>query len=219
MDQSLLRLSIRIHLKKNKPTDKNTPKRNNMKVIFLDHDGVICLSNNWGSRFKKQKKYRKKLSQSVMTMPLDARFDNFDKKAIKVLNEILEQTGAEIVVSSDWKVWCSVEEMGDYYEKKGIVKRPIDFTTNMIDGDKVTWFRNWDLEGTRSVQIQEWLKEHPEVTHWVAIDDLEMGKTGLRYSMEYEHEWGLDNFVLTPLNNEGIKQVGVKEKVLSFLQG
>jgi hypothetical protein len=190
-----------------------------MKVIFLDHDGVICLSDNWGSRFKKQKKARRKLSQSVMTMPIDARFDNFDKKAIKVLNEILEQTGAEIVVSSDWKVWCSVEEMGDYYEKQGIIKRPIDFTTNTIDGDKVTWFRNWDLEGTRSVQIQEWLKEHPEVTHWVAIDDLEMGKTGLRYSMEYEHEWGLDNFVLTPLNNEGIKQLGVKEKVLSFLEG
>jgi hypothetical protein len=145
-----------------------------MKTIFLDHDGVICLSDNWGSRFKKQKKYRKKLSQSVMTMPLDARFDNFDKKAIKVLNEILEQTGAEIVVSSDWKVWCSVEEMGDYYEKQGIIKRPIDFTTNMIDGDKVTWFRNWDLEGTRSIQIQEWLKEHPEVTHWVAIDDLDL---------------------------------------------
>jgi hypothetical protein len=109
--------------------------------------------------------------------------------------------------------------MGDYYEKQGIIKRPIDFTTNTIDGEKVTWFRNWDLEGTRSVQIQEWLKEHPEVTHWVAIDDLEMGKTGLHYSMEYEHKWGLDNFVLTPLNNEGIKQLGVKEKVLSFLEG
>ena len=190
-----------------------------MKVIFLDHDGVICLSNNFGSRHKKQIKVRTKLTQSVKDLPVDARFDNFDKKAIKVLNEILEQTGAEIVVSSDWKVWCSVEEMGDYYEKQGIIKRPIDFTTNTIDGDKVTWFRNWDLEGTRSVQIQEWLKEHPEVTHWVAIDDLEMGKTGLRYSMEYEHEWGLDNFVLTPLNNEGIKQLGVKEKVLSFLEG
>ena len=37
-----------------------------MKVIFLDHDGVICLSGNWGSRFKKQQKARKKLSQDVM---------------------------------------------------------------------------------------------------------------------------------------------------------
>jgi hypothetical protein len=180
-----------------------------MKVIFLDHDGVICLSDNWGSRFKKQKKYRKKLSQSVMTMPLDARFDNFDKKAIKVLNEILEQTGAEIVVSSDWKVWCSVEEMGDYYEKQGIIKRPIDFTTNTIDGDKVTWFRNWDLEGTRSVQIQEWLKEHPEVTHWVAVDDLDMSK---------KDGWGLENFVHCKRPyNEGIKQSGLKEKIIKFL--
>ena len=113
-----------------------------MRVIMLDHDGVICLNSNFGSRFTKQKKYRRKLSQSVMTMPIDARFDNFDKKAIKVLNEILEKTGAEIVVSSDWKVWCSVEEMGDYYEKQGIIKRPIDFTTNVIDGEKVTWHRN-----------------------------------------------------------------------------
>jgi hypothetical protein len=190
-----------------------------MKVIFLDHDGVICLSGNWGSRFKKQKKERKKLSQDVMSMTVDARFDNFDKKAVKVLNEILGQTGAEIVVSSDWRVWCSVEEMGDYYESKGIIKRPIDFTGNNIDGEKVTWHRNWDLEGTRSIQIQEWLKEHPEVTHWVAIDDLNMAKTGLHYSMEFEHEWALDNFVHTPMNNEGIKQVGVKEKVLKFLVG
>ena len=188
-----------------------------MKVILLDHDGVICLSGNWGSRFKKQQKERKKLSQDVMKMTVDARFDNFDKKAIKVLNEILEQTGAEIVVSSDWKNWCTVEEMGDYYERQGIIKRPIDFTGNMIDGSKVTWYRNWDLEGTRSLEIQEWLNNHPEVTHWVAIDDLNMAKTGLHYGMEFEHEWGLDNFVRTPLINEGIKQLGVKEKVLKFL--
>jgi len=37
--------------------------------------------------------------------------------------------------------------------------------------------------------------------------------------MEFEHEWGLDNFVLTPNENEGIKQVGIKDKVLSFLEG
>ena len=189
-----------------------------MKVIFLDHDGVICLSNNWGSRFKKQTKVRTKLTQSVKELPVDARFDNFDKKAIKVLNKILEQTGAEIVVSSDWKNWCSVEEMGDYYESQGIIKRPIDFTGNVIDESKVTWHRNWDLEGTRSLEIQAWLEQHPKVTHWVAIDDLNMGKTGLHYSMEFEHEWGLNNFVLTSLSNEGIKQVGIKDKVISYLK-
>jgi hypothetical protein len=188
-----------------------------MKVIFLDHDGVICLSNNFGSRHKKQIKVRTKLTQSVKDLPVDARFDNFDKKAIKVLNEILEQTGAEIVVSSDWRIWCSVEEMGDYYESQGIIKRPIDFTGNVIDQSKVTWHRNWDSEGTRSLEIQAWLEQHHEVTHWVAIDDLDMSKKGISYSMEFEHEWGLDNFVWTSRINEGIKQVGIKDKILNFL--
>jgi hypothetical protein len=44
-----------------------------------------------------------------------------------------------------------------------------------------------------------------------------MGKTGLYYSMEFEHEWGLDNFVLTPKSNEGIKQSYIKEKIVKFL--
>jgi hypothetical protein len=29
--------------------------------------------------------------------------------------------------------------------------------------------------------------------------------------------WGLKNFVLTPIKNEGIKQTGVKEKIIKFL--
>ncbi len=30
--------------------------------------------------------------------------------------------------------------------------------------------------------------------------------------------WGLKNFVLTPMRLEGIKQSGVKEKILKFLK-
>jgi len=52
----------------------------------------------------------------------------------------------------------------------------------------------------------------------VAVDDLNMGKTGLYYSMEFEHEWGLDNFVYTPNGNEGIKQIGIKEKIINYLK-
>ena len=197
-----------------------------MKVIFLDHDGVICLSTEWGGRFKKQREAGRKLSQSVASLPVMSRFDNFNKKAIKVLNEILEETGAEIVVSSDWKRWADVEEMGEYYESQGIKKKPIDFTPNL---GQCTWYigaypagfiwsREWELEQTRSIEIKQYLHDHPEITHWVSIDDLRMGKTGLDFSIPYEHEWGLDNFVETPLGSEGIKQSGIKEKVLKFLQ-
>lgn len=197
--------------------------RKKMKVIFLDHDGVICLSTEWGGRYKKRNKWDgQKLSMTPKEMPLEYRFDNFNKKAIKVLNEILERTGAEIVVSSDWKRWCTVEEMGEYYESQGINKKPIDFTPNLSECNNYDgsfpWNRDWDLEQTRTLEINQYLKNHPEVTEWVAIDDLDMGKEGMSYSIKWVHDWGLENFVLTPRGNEGLKQSGIKEKVLSFLK-
>jgi hypothetical protein len=193
-----------------------------MKVIFLDNDGVICLSSNWGSRHKKQKKWDgKKLSMTSREIPVEYRFDNFDKKAIKILNGILEETGAEIVVSSDWRLYATLDELGEYYLSQGIVKAPIGITNKkLIDCDipnNFIWSRAWGLEQTRSLEIHQYLKDHVEITHWVAVDDLNMGKTGLDYSIEFEHSWGLENFVYTPLSTEGIKQSGIKEKIVKFL--
>lgn len=196
-----------------------------MKVIFLDNDGVICLSTEWGGRFKKQQKAGRKMSQSVNSLDVEYRFDNFNKKAIAILNSIIEETGAEIVVSSDWKKHATLEELGDYYEAQGIIKRPIDVTKLCRDlyndggaahlkDEDINWNRQWLLEQERHVEILEWLTRHPEVTHWVAIDDLNMAKN---YE-DINRIWGLENFVLTPKALEGIKQSGIKEKVLEFLK-
>jgi hypothetical protein len=190
-----------------------------MKVIFLDHDGVICLSTEWGGRFKKQKKWGgRKLSMTNDEIPLEYRFDNFNKKAIEILNEILDITGAEIVVSSDWKRWANVEQMGEYYESQNINKKPIAFTPNLSEcnnyDDTFPWIRQWDLEQTRSLEIKQYLLNHPEVTNWVAIDDLNMGK-----DEPWKDVWGLENFVLTPRGSEGIKQSGIKDKVIKILNG
>ena len=187
-----------------------------MKVIFLDHDGVICLSNNWGNRFKKQKDWGgRKLSMTTLEMPVEYRFDDFDEKAVNVLNEILEETGAEIVVSSDWKRWATVEEMGEYYESKGIIKKPIAFTDSILydDYEDFPWHRKCELEQTRSLEIAQYLGLNTVITHWVAIDDLNMS-----LKLEGDKEWGLKNFVLTPIDNEGIKQTGIKDKILNFLK-
>lgn len=193
-----------------------------MKVIFLDHDGVICLSTEWGGRYKKQKKWGgRKMSMSDIEIPLEYRFDNFNTKAVKVLNEILEETGAEIVVSSDWKLHCNLKEMGEYYESQGIIKKPISFTPSLNDcnyDDSFHWDKTWELEQSRAIEIKQYLVDHPEITNWVAVDDLNMGKSGLYYSMEFNHEWGLSNFVLTQKENEGIKQTGIKEKILKYLK-
>jgi hypothetical protein len=195
-----------------------------MKVIFLDNDGVICLANNWGGRSKKIQKYYKanpEWNKMYSTAPVDIRFDNFDKKAIKVLNSILEETGAEIVVSSDWKKHANLEELGDYYESQGIIKRPIAFTPSFIGCDKpegFEWVRSLQYEQERSLEIAQYVKDHPEITHWVAVDDLNMAVEAMDYSVPYTRVWGVTNFVLTPKESEGIKQHGKKEEILKFLQ-
>lgn len=192
-----------------------------MRVLILDHDSVICLSNNWGGRLKKWANYRSEnpdSSKEKKDAPVSVRFDDFDKKAIKILNEILEETGAEIVVSSDWKKHATLEELGEYYESQGIVKKPIALTPNIqnckdYDSDFI-WSPRWESEQIRTIEIKQYLHDHPEVTHWVAVDDLNMGKIG----EPWKDIWAIDNFVLTPKQNEGIKQLGVKEKILKFLE-
>jgi hypothetical protein len=194
-----------------------------MRCIFLDHDGVICLSTNWGGRSKKWSKYRSENPESSSDKrdaPVEVRFDDFDEKAVRILNKILEETGAEIVVSSDWKRWANVEEMGEYYESKGIIRKPIALTPDLgectwenPERESWVWSPRWDLEMSRVVEIRQYLHDHPEITHWVAIDDLHLGKTD-----ESWKNWGLTNFVLTPRSNEGIKQSGIKEKVIKYLK-
>lgn len=191
-----------------------------MKVIFLDNDGVICLSNNWGGRDKKWAKYRSanpESSKLLIDAPVSIRFDNFDKKAVRVLNEILEETGAEIVVSSDWKKHGTLEELGDYYIEQGIIKRPIACTKNVSEcllAKDFKFYFDGKYEQERCFEIKQYLSDNTEITQWVVIDDLHLGKDSF---IPNSNECGVDNFVRCVRMNEGIKQIGIKEKIISFL--
>jgi len=170
-----------------------------MKVLFLDHDGVICLSSEFGSRFKNSE-------------GLDSMFDRFNNKAIKVLNDIIRETDCEIVVSSDWKYHSNFSQLQELYKIRGILKSPIDCTPFYLypeDYDEIEFNPKYDLEQNRSLEIKRWLRLHPDVTNWVAVDDLNMNGENFR--------WGLKNFVHTPFIREGIKQSGVKDKIIKFL--
>ena len=88
-----------------------------------------------------------------------------------------------------------------FLELNGVIKAPIDVTPALPTN-------SMDLEGGRIAEIKLWLKENAEkmgVTHWVSIDDLNMSE-------------GLTNFVHCKRFNEGIKQTGLADKILKFLE-
>jgi hypothetical protein len=195
-----------------------------MKVLFLDHDGVICLQKQWGTRFSKQDKYNLVKSiwgvstdVAVKDMNLYDRFDNFDTECIDMLNQLILETDCQIVVSSDWRLLANVDEMGDYYESQGIIRRPIGFTYVASFEDLKYHSRTYEREEVRSHEILQWLSEHPEVTQWVAIDDLDMRKQVEDYSGKWDRDWGLTNFVWTNTFGEGIAEEGKLQETLKYL--
>lgn len=166
-----------------------------MKIIFLDIDGVIATSQCWGrGNDNKWGAYM------------------FDPKCVAVLNFILKETGAEIVLSSDWKSHYTLFEMNEIFAHNGVIKGPISFTPSSKS------YKGDNLEGGRSDEIKDWLKHHAwkNDVKWVAVDDLNMSGDYME-KLGKDYTCGLENFVHCPKHMEGIKQTGVKEKILKFL--
>lgn len=164
-----------------------------MKVLFLDIDGVICTTscygrgtdNKWGS-------YR------------------FDSKCVSTLNFIIQETGCEIILSSDWRFHYTLQEMREIFEHNGVIKGPIGFTPR-----SKTYAGN-NLENGRSDEIKMWLEQNAwkNDIKWVAVDDLNMSET---FNFNGEVTGGVKNFVHCKKETEGIKQCGIKEKIMQFL--
>ena len=160
-----------------------------MKVLFLDHYGVLCLS-------------KRKIVRTELSMPTSDEFDDitffsdFDKDAVGVLNDLIEKTGAEIVVSSDWKREITLSGMCDFYKKQGIKKMPIDYTP---------WLPGYPTyHEQRAAEINIWLNERNDVDKWISVDDLYMGT------------W-LANFVWAKNVHLGIKDADVRLELINRL--
>lgn len=165
-----------------------------MRIIFLDIDGVLATDNDYGRRMdNKWGAYM------------------FDEKCVKVLNEILEVTGAEIILSSDWKTHYSLNEIREFFEFNGIYKGPIGYTkvSKTYTGD--------NLEGGRSDEINDWIKQHntKDDLTYVVVDDLDLSIKYGNISGNYIR--GFENFVHCKRTREGIKQTGIKEKIIKKL--
>lgn len=159
----------------NKRKIRNNPGQR--KILFLDHDGVMIIDES----------------------------GLFHWWCVEVLNQILLETKCDIVVSSDWKLHYSLNQLKKIYINSGIIKRPIDVTPNFKTDEYYRKFKTNSkniLEKIRSDEIVEWLRRNKDINKWVAIDDMKLR---------------LKNFVLTNEKNNGLAGKDIKQKVLEYL--
>lgn len=160
---------------------------NSKYTIFLDLDGVMVTTK-----------------QHFEHMHPEFLASYFDKKCVKVLNEILEKCpGAVIVLSSDWKLSYDLPRMNKIFKEFGVNAVVSDITPDLWG---VQYNSLQQLEECRAEEILKYQTDHANtIDKWVAIDDLNL------------KQWIPDNFVHCSRSFEGIKQSGVKDKILKIL--
>jgi hypothetical protein len=93
-----------------------------MKVIFLDIDGVLNCEL-W---------YRKRHAEVDMhEVSAQYPFYEFSPELVENLNRITEETGAKIVVSSTWRLGRTVEELQTLLKNVGVKGEVIDKTDHL----------------------------------------------------------------------------------------
>ncbi len=132
-----------------------------MKIVFVDIDGV--------------------LNSHIYYMHKSEQEGNIDKTRLILLKELVDKTGAEIVLSSSWRTnWekdperCNPagKEINDAFNGAGL-----------FIYDKTPEFDGYT---ERANEVKAWLSEHPDVESFVILDDDGFG-------------WGdlSDNFIKT----------------------
>jgi hypothetical protein len=86
--------------------------------------------------------------------------------------------------------------MCEFYHKQGIEKMPLAYTAWLPGA--ATYHEQ------RAGEINTWLDQHPETTHWAAVDDLYMGT------------W-LTNFAWAKNVHHGIKDPTVQKQILELI--
>ena len=131
-----------------------------MKVIFLDIDGV--LNTGWW------------YTQMDRNTPKDKYGYAFDPNAVANLKKIIDETGADIVISSSWKSF-GFSELEDMWQDRGLPGKLIGITPNSVSDEMLL---NADLDhmelfSIRGMEIKEWLTKHGKrVSQYAIIDDM-----------------------------------------------
>jgi hypothetical protein len=120
-----------------------------MKIIFLDFDGVMDTAY-----------YDHMLSKQGLPGN-DPYGTVFDPNCVHNLRRIIDNTGADIVVSSSWKHFMTYKEFLEMWDARGLPGFVTDVTPIP------------DMRRNRGDEIDAWLNECNVECQYVIIDDLD----------------------------------------------
>lgn len=122
-------------------------------VLFLDHQGVMRTAPH----------------------PSPGLLAPFDPAAVSRLNALLAADATmDIVVSSDWREWVSLQTMRDFYVAQGVVRAPVAYTPLLpwadVHGNHIPVVQR------RAQEIRKWLEDNrgAHFVHWLVLDDLDL---------------------------------------------
>lgn len=116
-----------------------------MKALFLDIDGVVCLHE-----------------KGVVNWGENADDDVFDADCCRRLRNILRRTGCKLVLSSAWRL--------NRKDIRRMLEQLAPFSVTAAD------FIGKTPEGrSRGEEIMAFLRRHPEITSYIALDDEPVG--------------------------------------------
>ena len=117
-----------------------------MKIIFLDIDGVLNSQLFYESpRFKKEEQAKKCQDPSIERV--DWEIYDIDPKAMGFLNDLIDKTGAHVVISSTWRNGRETKDLQELFEKAGlkgeiIGKTPICGYGYVRGNEILQWIKN-----------------------------------------------------------------------------
>lgn len=89
----------------------------------------------------------------------------FCEDSVAYLNEIIFLTKAKIVVTSNWRLYLTTEELDQAFKERGVIGKVFDKTNSNFVRKNTPL-----IIGNRGLEIREWLDNY-YCTDYVVIDD------------------------------------------------
>ena len=152
------------------------PIKDPTRVIFLDIDGVLRPLHSRQDAFQNTRTIEINGARVPLLGSSEAKAGvDFWPSAMRALRFIVQKTEARIVLSSDWRQKEVLKEgIESAFEEHGIPSLysstpDLDQATPGVIKAIHSSFRE-----KRCKEIRKWLKQHPKITHFCAIDDVDL---------------------------------------------